>query len=492
MRGKFGTCLVWFVLLAGSVAFFAFWNSGKPQGQEDFYTFLEDVREGRVSEVRVNNNQVTVTAHYPGREYRYTTLGVIDQETTRLLSEQNVAVRPGRESNLFTGNTVLLCAMVIAVIVVVLYLFRRVRGGTGNVFSLTKSKARLISESSEITFQDVGGCAEAKELLRDVIDFLNNPQRWTNAGVRLPRGILLEGPPGCGKTLLARAVAGETKAQFYLVSASEFVEMFVGVGAARIRDMFETAAKTAPSVIFIDELDAVGRRRGHEIHMGHAEYEQTLNQLLVSLDGFQNNERVVVIGATNRPDVLDKALLRPGRFDRRILIPELTRSERIETLGIHTKNKSLADDVSLEALADGTEGFNGAELENLANEAGLLSVRRARLEDSSVSTIRKQDFDQVLESVAGRSREMTKFDTVLTESATRMVEPVGRAIVRLTLLDKTTVEGRIIWVDGSFFKLRFDEDGKELILPKSQVSRIEALESEEPMDVEVLSDDWTG
>src|SRR5262249_32697902 len=247
---------------------------------------------------------------------------------------------------------------------------RRAGGGTASALELRKSRARVVAEAPGVTFASVGGCAEAKAELADLVAFLKDPEPWERAGVRLPRGALLGGPPGCGKTLLARAVAGETSARFLYVSASEFVEMFVGVGASRMRDTFELAAKHAPAILFIDELDAIGRRRGSGVGLVNDEREHTLNQLLVSLDGFDRGARVVVIAATTRSDVLDAALWRAGRFDRRIAVPPLSAEARREVLAIHTAGKPLAGDVSLDDLAARAEGMSGADLEGLVNEAG--------------------------------------------------------------------------------------------------------------------------
>lgn len=358
----------------------------------------------------------------------------------------------------------------------------------GGIQAFSRSRAKLISESSQVTFADVGGCREAKTLLRDVVDFLNDSRRWVDAGVRLPRGVLLEGPPGCGKTLLARAVAGETKAKFYLVSASEFVEMFVGVGAARVRDMFETAVKDAPAVIFIDELDAVGRRRGSGIGSGHDEREQTLNQLLVCLDGFQANDRVVVLAATNRPDILDKALLRSGRIDRRIKIPELTREEQLEILEIHTRDKPLSQEMRLESLAGLIDGYNGSQLENLANEAALLAVRRSG-DDGAPPRIRQDDFLQALRPLQLQRQLFDKLDAVLVESATQLAEPTGRAVVRLTLRDRSIVEGEVLWADATFVKVHCD--GSATIVSKAQIQKVEALRGTELAGSEdVATDPW--
>jgi len=490
VRKKFGTILTWIGLVAIFCYVFSFSHSPAPSRHEDFETFRQDVEQGRVAAVRVNSNQITVTPLHDSDE-PYVTLGTINDELTKVLSEQGVVVSQGEESNLL-GTVLLVGAVFLLVLWLIGRFLRRAGGGTEGFLSLRKSRAKLISESSKVTFADVGGCAEAKLLLGDVIEFLKSPGRWTDAGVRLPRGVLLEGPPGCGKTLLARAVAGETQARFFLVSASEFVEMFVGVGAARVRDMFETAAKQAPSVIFIDELDAVGRRRGSGIGAAHDEREQTLNQLLASLDGFEALDQVVVIAATNRPDILDPALLRPGRFDRHIKIAEPTRDERLEILRIHTGNKPLGRDVALEELADRTNGFTGADLESLANEATLLAVRRSHGGDGQPPETSREDYQLALKPSESRTRRFNKVDAVLIESTTQLSEPTGRAVVRITLPEETCVEGEVVWADASFVKIRRDDDS-ETIVPKARVLKIEAIEGTESAGLrDVLPDPWAG
>ena len=380
--------------------------------------------------------------------------------------------------------------LAIGLLAVILFMRKVGVKGTG-ILELRKSRARLAPESGGVTFAEVGGCAEAKEILSDLVDFLRNPAHWIRVGARLPRGVLIEGPPGCGKTLLARAVAGETNARFYQVSASEFVEMFVGVGAARVRDMFETARKNAPAVVFIDELDAVGRRRGSGVGTAHDEREQTLNQLLVSLDGFEANDRVVVIAATNRADILDAALVRPGRFDRRIRIPELTRNERLQVLRIHSQKKPLADDVKLEAIADRTAGMHGSQLESLVNEAALLAVRRSRKERNGAPRIESRDFADAQKPSESRPLMFDKLDSVLVESATQLAEPTGQAHVRLSLVEDTVVEGKVVWANAAFIKVRRDSDGSETIVPKHQVKTIQTLSGTEVTDrADVLPDRW--
>ena len=267
----------------------------------------------------------------------------------------------------------------IIIIAIWIFLMRQMQAGGGKAMSFGKSRAKLLSEQQQkVTFEDVAGIDEAKEELEEIIEFLKDPKKFTQLGGRIPKGVILMGAPGTGKTLLARAIAGEAGVPFFSISGSDFVEMFVGVGASRVRDLFMQGKKHAPCIIFIDEIDAVGRHRGAGLGGGHDEREQTLNQLLVEMDGFESNEGVILIAATNRPDVLDPALLRPGRFDRRVVVPLPDIKGRKGILMVHSKNKPMADDVSLETIAKGTPGFCGADLSNLVNEAALMAARREK------------------------------------------------------------------------------------------------------------------
>src|SRR5258706_1489709 len=267
-------------------------------------------------------------------------------------------------------------------------MMRQMQAGGNKALSFGKSRARLLTaQQKKATFKDVAGTDEAKEELQEIIEFLKDPQKFQKLGGRIPKGVLLVGPPGTGKTLLARAIAGEGNVPFFSISGSDFVEMFVGVGASRVRDLFEQGKKNAPCIVFIDEIDAVGRHRGAGLGGGHDEREQTLNQLLVEMDGFESNEGVIIIAATNRPDVLDPAILRPGRFDRRIVVPRPDVRGREGILAVHTKKVPLSGDVNLGVLAAGTPGFVGADLENLVNEAALLAARQDK------DAVAMQDFE---------------------------------------------------------------------------------------------------
>ena len=300
---------------------------------------------------------------------------------------------------------------------------RQMQTGGNKALSFGKAKAKLISEKSvKITFADVAGIDEAKAEVQEIIDFLKDPQKFQKLGGKIPKGVLLVGAPGTGKTLLARAIAGEAGVPFFSMSGSDFVEMFVGVGASRVRDLFEQAKKSSPCIIFIDEIDAVGRHRGAGLGGGHDEREQTLNQLLVEMDGFETNAGVIIIAATNRPDVLDPALLRPGRFDRQVIVPQPDVKGRLEILKVHTKNKPIDEKVNLDEIARGTPGFSGADLENLVNEAALLAARKGK------TSVEKSDFeaakDKVLMGVERKSMIISD-----TEKKNTAYHEAGHALV---------------------------------------------------------------
>src|SRR6187397_3266210 len=310
-----------------------------------------------------------------------TTATYLDKGLVGDLINNNVKIKAKREEepSLLMIIFVSWFPMLLLIGVWIFFMRQMQGGGRGGAFSFGKSKARMLDENNNtVTFADVAGCDEAKEETKEVVDFLKDPQKFQKLGGRIPRGLLLVGPPGTGKTLLAKAIAGEAKVPFFSISGSDFVEMFVGVGAARVRDMFENAKKNAPCIIFIDEIDAVGRQRGAGLGGGNDEREQTLNSLLVEMDGFDTTEGVIIIAATNRPDVLDSALLRPGRFDRQIYVdlPDLIGREQI--LRVHAKKVSLSENVDLQVIARGTPGLSGAELANLLNEAALLAARRGK------------------------------------------------------------------------------------------------------------------
>jgi cell division protease FtsH len=355
-------------------------GSGKEQ-QVDYTQFVQDVRQGQVREVDVDRNGVINGIKRSGENFVTVIPGGYDRDLINDLVKQgvNASGELPEETSFLTTIFVSWFPMIL-LIGVWIFFMRQMQGGGGKgAMSFGKSKARLLGEDQvKTTFADVAGCDEAKEEVAELVDYLKEPSRFQKLGGRIPSGVLLVGQPGTGKTLLAKAIAGEAKVPFFTISGSDFVEMFVGVGASRVRDMFEQAKKAAPCIIFIDEIDAVGRQRGAGMGGGNDEREQTLNQMLVEMDGFEGNEGVIVIAATNRPDVLDPALLRPGRFDRQVTVglPDIRGREQI--LKVHMRKVPLGDDVKASVIARGTPGFSGADLANLVNEAALFAARSAR------------------------------------------------------------------------------------------------------------------
>jgi cell division protease FtsH len=336
--------------------------------------FLEKVQAGQVSEVSIQGRKISGSM---GERERFMTYAPEDPKLVETLIAKNVKVEAEPEEESPWYMTLLISWFPMLLLIGVwIFFMRQMQGGGGKAMSFGRSKARLISqEQAKVTFEDVAGVDEAKEELTEIVDFLRDPKKFTRLGGRIPKGVLLVGPPGTGKTLLSRAVAGEAGVPFFSISGSDFVEMFVGVGAARVRDLFIQGKKNAPCLIFIDEIDAVGRQRGAGLGGGHDEREQTLNQLLVEMDGFESNEGVILIAATNRPDVLDPALLRPGRFDRQVVVPVPDVRGRRRILEVHTRRTPISASVDLDVLARATPGFSGADLENLVNEAALYAAK---------------------------------------------------------------------------------------------------------------------
>src|ERR1700691_5063682 len=344
--------------------------------EEIFSDFLNQVEKGQVSKVTIQGSTIHVVVN--GEHYK--TYAPADPDLVKTLRAKNIQIE-AKPSEGDPWWMVLLVQWFPMLLLVGVWIFfmRQMQIGGGKAMSFGKSRAKLLTENThKVTFADVAGIDEAKDELEEIIQFLKDPKRFTRLGGRIPKGVLLVGPPGTGKTLLARAIAGEAGVPFFSISGSDFVEMFVGVGASRVRDLFVQGKKHAPCIIFIDEIDAVGRHRGAGLGGGHDEREQTLNQLLVEMDGFEANEGVILVAATNRPDVLDPALLRPGRFDRRVVVPRPDVKGREGILRVHTRKVPLSDDVLLDRLARATPGFSGADLENLVNEAALLAARQNR------------------------------------------------------------------------------------------------------------------
>lgn len=397
----FRSLFIWLLIGMTMILLFNLLSVPKSTDEEiKFSEFLVKVESGEVEEVVIKENHITgrltdgrkfktYAANYPELISRLRESGV---EITAKPPDQN----PWYVNFFFSWGPIIFLALIW------IFFMRQMQGGGNKALSFGKAKARLVSEKQvKVTFSDVAGIEEAEEEVHEIIDFLKDPQKFSKLGGKIPKGVLLVGAPGTGKTLLARAIAGEAEVPFFSISGSDFVEMFVGVGASRVRDLFDQSKKNAPCIVFIDEIDAVGRHRGAGLGGGHDEREQTLNQLLVEMDGFEGKEGVIILAATNRPDVLDPALLRPGRFDRQIVVPVPDIKGRQEILKVHSKDIPLDDSVNLETVAKGTPGFSGADLSNLINEAALLAARKskAKVEMSDLEDAK----DKVLMGIARKS-----------------------------------------------------------------------------------------
>ena len=368
--------MLWVVVAVIMMTAYQSFNSSSVDNSTDYTTFVYDVSNGQVTEARFDANEITVTKT-DGSKYSTVMPPLEDKKLLDDLLSKKVKVEGTPfEKRGFLSQILISWFPMLFLVGVWVFFMRQMQGGGGKAMSFGKSRAKMLNQDQiKVTFADVAGCDEAKEEVGEIVDFLRDPNKFQNLGGKIPKGILMVGPPGTGKTLLARAIAGEAKVPFFTISGSDFVEMFVGVGASRVRDMFEQAKKNAPCLIFIDEIDAVGRQRGAGLGGGHDEREQTLNQMLVEMDGFSGNDGVIVIAATNRPDVLDPALTRPGRFDRQVVVglPDVKGREQI--LKVHMRKVPVAPDVDAMTLARGTPGYSGADLANLVNEAALFAAR---------------------------------------------------------------------------------------------------------------------
>jgi cell division protease FtsH len=380
------TVFFWMAMILLAVLLWEMASRGGQTARDEspsYTEFQSEVQKGNVSEVTIMLSQVSAEVDGEFREPKAKFHVTVPKETlsdlTKELQDKNVDVNIKEVRSNDWVSFLIDAVPFILLLVIFLIMMRQMQAGGNKALSFGKSRARLLTaQQKKATFKDVAGIEEAKEELQEIIDFLKDPQKFQRLGGRIPKGVLLVGPPGTGKTLLARAIAGEANVPFFSISGSDFVEMFVGVGASRVRDLFEQGKKNAPCIIFIDEIDAVGRHRGAGLGGGHDEREQTLNALLVEMDGFESNEGVILIAATNRPDVLDPALLRPGRFDRRVVVPRPDVKGREEILRVHTRKVPISENVDLSILARGTPGFSGADLANLVNEAALWAARQNR------------------------------------------------------------------------------------------------------------------
>ncbi len=444
-KGSVGTFFLWIAIFAAFFFMYQIITANNDKRIEltfsQYQTLLE---QEKISAIHVTDNELKgtlkeeKTAMVEGTPVKYTqfkiNLPFLDSKMLEEWKAKNIDVEFSKRGTDFSSILIQMLPWLVAIGIFV-FILRRMQGGGGakNIFNFGKSRARLSSDKdAKVTFDDVAGADEAKQELQEIVDFLKDPGKFTKLGGRIPKGALLLGPPGTGKTLLARAVAGEADVPFFSISGADFVEMFVGVGAARVRDLFDQAKKNHPCIIFIDEIDAVGRSRGAGLGGGHDEREQTLNQLLVEMDGFDSNEGIILIAATNRPDILDSALMRPGRFDRQIVVDQPDVKGREEILRIHTRKIHLHENVNLEKIGKGTPGLSGADLENLVNEAALLAARR----DSD--TVENIDFENAKDKVMmGVERK----SLVITDKEKKMVayHEAGHALVARLLPDSDPV-----------------------------------------------------
>lgn len=449
MRSPSKTMTLWALFIVLAILFFQMYEKQANQVVRDFnYSkFLIAVDQGHIDKDygitfdqsnKEIEGQLTDAGQkaYGGKHFKIR--GNTDDQGFQLLREKGITPNYVSSENSFVASVLLNWLPLIIIIAMFMFFMRQIQVGGGKAMAFGKSRARLLTENkNRVTFKDVAGVEEAKQELREIVEFLKDPKKFTKLGGRIPKGVLLVGHPGTGKTLLARAVAGEANVPFFTISGSDFVEMFVGVGASRVRDLFEQGKKNAPCLIFIDEIDAVGRHRGAGMGGGHDEREQTLNQLLVEMDGFESNDGVILIAATNRPDVLDPALLRPGRFDRRVVVNKPDLKGREEILKVHTRKTPLAVDVDLEKIARGTPGFSGADLENLVNEAALQAARenKARIEMEDFEKAK----DKVIMGSERKSMVISDKDKRITAYHEAGHAIVGRSLPSLDPIHKVTI-----------------------------------------------------
>jgi len=441
LNNMFKNLAIWLIIGLVLMTVFNQFNSRQvPQGSIEYSQFIEEVKQGRIAKVVMEGRSLkaTTTEGKKITSYAPPDLWLVSD---LLKSGVKVEAKPEEEQSMLMSIFVSWFPMLLLIGVWVFFMRQMQGGGKGGAFSFGKSKARMMDESTNIiTFADVAGCDEAKEEVQEIVDFLRDPSKFQKLGGRIPKGVLMVGNPGTGKTLLAKAIAGEAKVPFFSISGSDFVEMFVGVGAARVRDMFENAKKHAPCIIFIDEIDAVGRHRGAGLGGGNDEREQTLNQLLVEMDGFEGHTGIIVIAATNRPDILDPALLRPGRFDRQVVVPLPDIRGREEILKVHMRKVPIAGDVKADVIARGTPGFSGADLANLVNEAALFAAR------SNKRLVDMEDFekakDKIMMGAERRSMAMSeeeKRNTAYHESGHAVVAklvPKSDPVHKVTIIPR--------------------------------------------------------
>jgi cell division protease FtsH len=459
---NFALWTIIFLLVLALVTLFQSQGSRTASRDVPYSRFLDEVDAGRVQSVTISGNEISGTL---ADGSTFSTYSPFDPRIVERLHDKKVQIAARSPQADTPWYMSLLASWLPLMVIIGLWIFmsRQMQNGARGAMGFGKSKAKLLTEAhGRVTFDDVAGIDEAKEDLMEIVEFLRDPQKFQRLGGRIPRGVLLVGPPGTGKTLTARAVAGEANVPFFTISGSDFVEMFVGVGASRVRDMFEQAKKNAPCIIFIDEIDAVGRHRGAGLGGGNDEREQTLNQLLVEMDGFEPNESIIIIAATNRPDVLDPALLRPGRFDRQIVVPNPDVNGREKILKVHVRKVPLAPDVDLRIIARGTPGFSGADLMNLVNEAALLAARRGR---RLVTHSEFEDAkDKVMMGAERKSMAMSEAEKKLTayhEAGHALVGlsvPAGMPVHKATIIPRGRALGMVKFLpEGDKYSMRYIE-----------------------------------
>jgi cell division protease FtsH len=444
-------------------------NSAKER-EIPYSEFIKSVENKEVFKVEIGEKEINGLFRDGSRFKTYLPTQDVNLIPTLIKNDVVVEVKPPDNTSLWI-SFILGFAPYLILIFFFWMMFRQVQGSNNQAFSFGRSRARLFLDNKpKVTFADVAGVEEAKQELREVVDFLKNPQKYRRLGAKIPRGILLVGPPGTGKTLLARAVAGEANVPFFSISGSEFVEMFVGVGAARVRDLFTQAKKLSPSIVFIDELDAVGRHRGAGLGGGHDEREQTLNQLLVEMDGFDENTNVIVLAATNRPDILDPALLRPGRFDRRVIVDRPDFEGRKKILEVHLRGKPIGKDVNIDIIARSTPGFVGADIANLVNEAAILAARKNKNE------INMEEFEEAIEKVIAGPEKKNRIIRPQEKELVAFHE-LGHALVAKLIPEATPVHKVTIIPRGLAlgYTLQLPEEDRYLLSKKELEAEIAVL-----------------
>jgi cell division protease FtsH len=459
---NFALWTIIFLLVLALVTLFQSQGSRTASRDIPYSRFLDEVEQGRVQSVTISGQEISGLL---ADGSTFSTYSPFDPRIVERLHDKKILISARSPQADTPWYMSLLASWLPLMVIIGLWIFmsRQMQNGARGAMGFGKSKAKLLTEAhGRVTFDDVAGIDEAKEDLQEIVEFLRDPQKFQRLGGRIPRGVLLVGPPGTGKTLTARAVAGEANVPFFTISGSDFVEMFVGVGASRVRDMFEQAKKNAPCIIFIDEIDAVGRHRGAGLGGGNDEREQTLNQLLVEMDGFEPNESIIIIAATNRPDVLDPALLRPGRFDRQIVVPNPDVNGREKILKVHVRKVPLAPDVDLRIIARGTPGFSGADLMNLVNEAALLAARRGR---RLVTHSEFEDAkDKVMMGAERKSMAMSEAEKKLTayheagHAVVGLSVPAGMPVHKATIIPRGRALGMVKFLpEGDKYSMRFVE-----------------------------------